>query len=331
MVSVDERHEDQEQEVTQNIIESGRGGAVADGVFKGIALASGLLVLVILVLIAVSTTQEAWPAFTDQGWYFVFGDVWNPPANEFGALPFIYGTIVTSIIALVLAVPASIGIAVYVNEVAPLRLRNTVITILDLLAAVPSVVFGLWGVLVLAPWIVNIYQWIADVVSPIPVLNALFSADNVQGKSFMTAGIILAFMITPIITSVTREVFATVPAVDKEGALALGATRWEMVRGAIFPYSTGGMVGAVLLGLGRAMGETIAVALVIGANPQIVANLFAPGYAMAAVIANQFGEASGTFRAALIGLGVLLFGITIIVNVGARAVVARSDRKHGRV
>jgi phosphate transport system permease protein len=188
------------------------------------------------------------------------------------------------------------------------------------------VVWGLWGILVFGPWLQHIYTSIASGVKGIPVLDALFGAP-VSGASFFTAGLILAFMITPIVTSLSREVIATVPTIDKEGAYALGATRLEMIRGAVWPHSQGGVVGAIMLGLGRAMGETIAAALVIGSSPVITSHLFAAGYSMPAVIANQFGEASGEFRAALIGLGVLLFLITIVVNLVARGVVERSARR----
>jgi len=189
------------------------------------------------------------------------------------------------------------------------------------------VVWGLWGILVFAPWIQHIYASIASGVGGIPVLGALFGPPT-SGPSFFTAGIILAFMITPIVTSLSREVIATVPQIDKEGAYALGATRWEMITGAVWPHSQGGVVGAVLLGLGRAMGETIAAALVIGsASNVITTHLFVPGYNMPAVIANQFGEASGVFRSALMGLGVLLFVFTIIINVLARGIVERSARR----
>ena len=225
-----------------------------------------------------------------------------------------------------MAVPVSIGIALLLTEVVPYRWSRPIVYVIDLLAVVPSVVWGLWGILVFAPWLQHIYTDIASGVDGMPVLGPLFG-QPVSGASFFTAGIILAFMITPIVTSLSREVIATVPAIDKEGAYALGATRWEMIRGAVWPHSQGGVVGAVLLGLGRAMGETIAVALVIGSSPQITSHLFATGYNMPAVIANQFGEAFGLQRAALMGIGVLLFVITIIINVIARGVVARSARR----
>jgi len=282
----------------------------------------GLLVLVILVLIAFTTTQQAAPWFKAEGWG-IFGKTWNPATNQFGALSFIYGTAITSAIAVVMAVPVSVGIALLLTEVVPYRWARPIVYVIDLLAVVPSVVWGLWGILVFVPWIAKIYAHIASGVAGIPVLDNLFGAPT-SGASFFTAGIILAFMITPIVTSLSREVIATVPAIDKEGAYALGATRLEMIQGAVWPHSKGGIVGAVLLGLGRAMGETIAAALVIGSSATITSHLFAPGDSMPAVIANQFPEASGTFRAALIGLGVLLFAFTIIINVIARGIVGRS-------
>ena len=286
---------------------------LGDRSFQILALACGLLVLVILVLIAVSTTSQASSWFSAEG-LKIFTNNWNPANNQFGALAFIYGTAITAVIALIMAVPVSIGIALLLTEVVPYRWSRPIVYVIDLLAVVPSVVWGLWGIIVFAPWIQHIYTSIASGVNGIPVLDNLFGAPT-SGASFFTAGIILAFMITPIVTSLSREVIATVPQIDREGAYALGATRWEMIRGAVWPHSQGGIVGAVLLGLGRAMGETIAVALVIGSSAVITSHLFAPGYNMAAVIANQFGEATGVFRAALMGIGVLLFAFTIIINV----------------
>jgi phosphate transport system permease protein len=298
---------------------------LGDRTFQWLALGSGLLVLVILVLIAFSTTQQSWSWFTTEGWK-IFTNNWNPAFGHYGALAFIFGTLLTSAIAIILAVPLSVGIALLLTEVVPPRLARPIVYVIDLLAVVPSVVFGLWGILVFAPWIAGIYSSIASGVAGIPVLDNLFGSPT-SGASFFTAGLILAVMITPIVTSLSREVIATVPAIDKEGAYALGATRLEMIRGAVWPHSQGGIVGAVLLGMGRAMGETIAAALVIGSSAQITSHLFAPGDSMPAVIANQFGEAFGLQRAALIGLGVLLFIITIVINMIARVVVVRSMKR----
>ena len=299
---------------------------LGDRVFQILALAAGLLVLAILVLIAVSTSQQASSWFSHEGLSGVFSTTWNPATNKFGSLTFVYGTAVTSVIAIIIAVPLSLGIALLLTEVVSRRWSQPIVYVIDLLAVVPSVVWGLWGILVLAPWLQKIYTSIGSGVKGIPVLGSLFGPP-VSGASFFTAGLILAFMVTPIITSLSREVIATVPAIDREGAYALGATRWEMIRGAVWPHSKSGIVGAILLGLGRAMGETIAAALVIGSSPQITSHLFAPGYSMPSVIADQFGEASGVFRAALIGLGVLLFALTIIINVIARSAVGRSARR----
>ena len=298
---------------------------LGDRTFAALALGCGLLVLVILVLIAVTTSQQASSWFSTEG-AKIFSKTWNPGTNQFGALAFIYGTAVTAVIAIALAVPVSLGIALLLTEVVPRRWARPIVYVIDLLAVVPSVVWGLWGILVLAPWIQHIYSSISSGVTGVPVLGPLFGGPT-SGASFFTAGLILAFMITPIVTSLSREVIATVPSIDREGAYALGATRLEMIRGVVLPHSQGGIVGAVLLGLGRAMGETIAAALVIGSSATITSHLFAPGYNMPAVIANEFGEASGEFRAALMGLGVLLFVFTIIINVVARGIVARSARR----
>ncbi len=302
-------------------------GHQADRGFRWLAVAAGTLVLVILGFIAVTMTKQAQPAFSLMGFDYLFTNDWNPPQDVFGAAAFVYGTLLTSSIALLLAVPVSIGIALFITQVAPPWLRKPMVYVLDLLAVVPSVVFGLWGVLVMAPGVQGFYENLARWCAPIPILNSIFSQDQVSGRSFLTAGVILAVMIVPIVTSLSREVIETTPAGEREAAFALGATRWEMIRGAVLPHSKGGLVGAVMLGLGRAMGETIAVALVIGSAAQITADVLAPGDSMPAVIANQFGEASGTFRAALIGLAVTLFVITIVVNIVANAIVQRSLRK----
>ena len=304
---------------------------LGDRAFQVIALVSGLLVLVILVLIAVTMTQQSTSWFTTEGWSGIFSTDWDPAHGKFGAMAFVYGTVITSLIGVVIAFPVSMGVALLLTEVVPRRWSQPIVYVIDLLAVVPSVVWGLWGFLILVPWLQPIYAHVASAVNGIWILGNLFGFLNgnyVSGASFFTAGIILAVMITPIVTSLSREVIATVPTADKEGAYALGATRWEMIRGAVWPHSQTGVVGATLLGLGRAMGETIAVALVIGASPTISSHLFTPGYSMPSVIANQFGEATvGVFRAALIGMGVLLFLLTILVNLSARAIVERNARR----
>jgi phosphate transport system permease protein len=301
---------------------------LGDRGFQILALAAGLLVLIILVLIAVTTAQQSTTWFSTAGASGIFSTDWDPTNGHFGAMAFLYGTVIASVIAIIIAFPVSIGISLLLNEVVPRRWGRPIVYVIDLLAVVPSVVWGLWGIIVLVPWINPIYKSIASGVNGIPVLDTLFGGPNVGGASFFTAGIILAIMITPIITSLAREVMATVPDIDKQGAYALGATRWEMIRGVVWPHSQGGVVGAVLIGLGRAMGETIAVALVMGDSAEVTGHLFYSGESIAAVIALQFGEATvGEFRAALIGLGLFLFALTIIVNLVARAIVERSARK----
>jgi phosphate transport system permease protein len=306
------------------ILEVGRG-AIADRAFRFSALGAGLTVLVVLTMVAVSMTAQAWPAWSELGTSYFFGTEWIPSQGKYGILPLVYGTMVVSVIALLFAVPISVGIALFVTELAPRRLRRPVITVIDILAAVPSVVFGLWAFYELLPSFQSIFNSIARAVSGIPVLSTIFGPST--GSSFMSAGLILALMITPIVTSVTREVFTTVPVNDKSGALALGATRWEMIKGVVLPHSSGGLTGAVMLGLGRAMGETVAVALIIGAVPRISANLFGVGETMPAQIFRQLSEAGALLRSALIGLGVVLLVLTVVINVAARRMVVVVDRR----
>jgi len=254
----------------------------------------------ILGMIALIMTRRAWPAFDVP---FFTSTRWSTTSHVFGALPFVWGTLYTAMIAIALALPISLGVALFITQVAPPWLRKPMVYLIDLLAVVPSVVFGLWGFL---------------------VLKNHFGL----GLSYLTAGIILAIMITPIITSLAREVIETTPASEKEAALALGATRWEMISASVLPHSKGGLVGAVMLGLGRAMGETIAAALVIGsALGQVTLNPFASGNSMPAVIANEWGEADASHKAALIALAVTLFVITITVNLIATTIVQRSMKR----
>lgn len=303
-------------------------GAGPDKVFRGVAVAAGVTVLVILALIAYSTTQKAWPAFSKYGIHYFFSTDWRPNRQKFGILGFAWGTAVISLIGVVMAVPVSIGIALFATEVAPRRLRSAITTVMDLLASVPSVVFGLVGFYILKEPLQGLYRSIGNAVADVPVLHSIFGQGS-AGISLLTAGIVLAIMITPIITSVSREVFDTVPRNDKEGALALGATRAEMINGVVIPHSLGGLTGAVMLGLGRAMGETIAVTLLIGgsSSPKIIANLFGSSDAMPSAIARRLGEASGDTAAALIGLGVTLLFITMLINVASRRMVGVIDRR----
>jgi phosphate transport system permease protein len=282
--------------------------AYADTGFRWLVLGAASLVLVVLAYIAVSMTARALPVFQHMGvWGFLSGKRWSPADQLYGALPFMWGTLFTAAIAVVISVPVSLGVALFITQIAPRKWRMPIVYVMDLLAVVPSVVFGLWGVMVL-------------------------SQHFHLGRSFLTAGIILGIMITPIITSLAREVIETTPQNEKEAALALGATKWEMIKGAVWPHSKGGLVGAVMLGLGRAMGETIAVALVIGSSlGQITLHALQPGNSMPAVIANEWGEADALHKSALIALAVVLFVITIAVNLVAQAIVQRSiKRSRGR-
>jgi phosphate transport system permease protein len=280
---------------------------------------AGSLVLLILAYMVVSTTTTALPIFRGQGLHFITGTEWSPSAGQYGILPFVYGTLMTSVIALVIAVPLSLGISVFLTEIAPKWLRGPVGYAVDLLAAVPSVVYGLWGVFILLPLFLQpVAEFLGSYLGFIPIFRAPAS-----GISLFGAGVVLAIMIIPIISSLCREVIAAVPTEDRYAAYALGATRWEMIRGAILPRAKAGIVGAVMLGLGRALGETIAVALIVGSSPEIHASVLKPGYTMAAVIANQFQEATTDHIRALVGIGVVLFVITIIVNMAARALVWR--------
>jgi phosphate transport system permease protein len=306
-------------------------GAWSDRVFSAVALGAGLLVLVILALIAYVIVGKAWPAFKHQGPSFFTSQKWDPNNDHFGALQYIYGTVIAAVIALVFAVPLSFGIALFITELASKRLRTLVTYIVDLLAAIPSVVYGFWAFLILSgPLNRGVYQHVADTIGKVPGISRLLGGKT-SGVSFMTAGLILAIMIIPIITSLSREALLTVPQDDKNAALAMGATRWEMLRISVFPRISSGLVGAVMLGLGRALGETIAVALVIGANAQLTSHLLQPGDSMASAIAHNFPEATGLNRSALIGMGAALFGITIIVNVIARLIVRRSVASLGEV
>jgi phosphate transport system permease protein len=300
---------------------------LGDRIFKLSTLASGLLILVILVLIAWTITGKSLPAFRKEGFNFFTQRRWAPADEVYGALSFIYGTAITSLIAVVISVPVSIGIALFTTHVAPPWMKRSLVSLTDLVAVVPSVVFGLWGVIFLAPKLAPVFKSVHGWFDGWPVLGSIFGPAS-AGRTFMTAGLILAVMITPIITSIAREVIETTPQTDCDGALALGATRWEMITGAVMPHSLGGIVGAIMLGLGRAMGETIAVALVIGSSASITANLFSPGDSLPSVIAFQWGEATTDIkRSALIAMGLTLFVLTIIVNLSAAAIVGRTTRR----
>jgi phosphate ABC transporter permease protein PstC len=282
------------------------------------------LILVIIAFFFIRLFVEAKPAFDRYGYIgFVLHNEWVPSQQLYGALPLLVGTLVTSAIALVIGVPVAIATALYITELAPARVRRPLTITVELLAAVPSVVYGLWGIQVLAPKLQPAEQWVSDTLGFLPLVGGQVSIPN-----YFIAGLILAIMIVPIVSAISREVISTVPADHKEAALALGATRWEMVRMAVLPYARAGISGAAMLGLGRAIGETIAVTIVIGNAPDIGNTIFAQGYTLAAVIANEFGEAASdpTHRAALIAAGLVLFVLTLGVNAVARFYVNRAAR-----
>ena len=305
---------------------SGRGARFAglpDTLFRGAMLACALSVLAIVGLVASELITRSKLSLHQFGWKFFVGDQWDPVSGDFGALPFIYGTLVSSAVGLILAVPLAIGVAVFVNEMCPVFLRRPVAFLVELLAAIPSVIYGLWGIFVLAPVLRNYVQ---------PVLarslgwTGLFTGPAF-GIGMLAAGVILAIMILPIISSITREVMLAVPQNQREAVLALGATRWEMIRTGVLRNARAGIVGGVILGLGRAMGETMAVTMVIGNTPQIAKSLFAPAHSMASVIANEFSEAtSDLYLSAIIEIGLALFLITLLVNVIARTLVWMTTR-----
>ncbi|MBS2028115.1 MAG: phosphate ABC transporter permease subunit PstC [Deltaproteobacteria bacterium] len=302
-----------------------------DRAWNGLLLGLGLAVLVLAAVIIYILLHASQPLWTSTSpWQFLKSTDWDPVSGAFGALPFVYGTLVTSMLALLLAVPVGLGLSVFLTELAPKQLRPVVAFGVELLAGIPSVVYGLWGLFTLAPLLrEHVEPFLQKVFGPIPVVGALFQGAPL-GLGYLSAGVILAIMILPTICAVTTEVVKTVPLPLREASLALGATRWEMVRWSVLPYSKAGILGAVLLGLGRALGETMAVTMVIGNNPEIHASLFAPGYSLPSVIANEFAEATdASHTAALAALALVLFAITFLMNAAARGLVRRSKHTAG--
>lgn len=295
-----------------------------DALFRRVLLAASLGVFILLAAIALFLLEGARPAIDRFGLGFITSNAWDPVQEVFGAAPVIFGTIATSLVALVIAAPLSVGIALFLNELAPRRVAALVGFLVEMLAAIPSVVYGLWGIFVLAPWLrSSVEPWLARTLGFLPLFQG-----PAYGVGMLAAGIILAIMITPTISAVSREVFKAVPRAQREAALALGATRWETMRISVLAASRPGLFGAVILGLGRALGETMAVTMVIGNRAEIAASLFAPGQTMASVIANEYAEATSEMHhAALIGVGLSLFAVTFIINGAARLVIAASARR----
>jgi phosphate ABC transporter permease protein PstC len=293
------------------------------------ALAWGLtslaiLILALIVFFFIRLIGESGSTFSTFGLSFIFGNDWDVSRNIFHGAPLVVGTLITSGVALVIGVPVAVATALYITELCPRRVRAPLSILVDLLAAVPSVVYGLWGVFFLAPKLLPAEKWFANTFSFIPWIGG--GASSATPTNYFIASLVLAIMILPIVSAISREVLATVPQENKEAALALGATRWEMIRMAVIPYSRSGIVGGAMLGLGRALGETIAIVLLIGDAPVIGKHLFSQGYSLAAVIANEFGEAQGIHRSALFAAGLVLFVLTLLVNIVARAYVSRGSR-----
>jgi phosphate transport system permease protein len=291
---------------------------MADRIFSTLLLGCALTILLLLGFIAYELLTNSWLSWQAFGWRFFVGQDWNPVEEQFGALPFVFGTLVSSLLALLLAVPVSVGLAIFLTEMCPSWLRGPLAFFTELLAAIPSVIYGLWAIFVLVPILRNDVQ---PFLSRSLGWTGIFGGP-VYGISMLAAGVILAIMIVPIVSSLTREVLLAVPAHQREAALALGATRWEMIRMGVLRNARAGIMGAIILGLGRALGETMAVTMVIGNRPEIARSLFAPGYTMASVLANEFSEAtSDLYLSALVEIGLALFLVTIVVNALARLLV----------
>ena len=303
-------------------------GNLSDRAYVLVLGAFGAVLPLLFAFIVFRVGVAAWPAVERFGAGFLASGDWNPVAGSFGALPFIFGTVASSLLALLIAVPLAVGLAIFLTELSPRWLAGPVAFGTELLAAIPSVVYGLWGIFVLVPWLREHVQ--QPLASSVGDTIGLF-AGPAYGVSILAGGVILAIMIVPFISAVSREVLAAVPVAQREAALALGATRWEMTWQVVLPYAVPGIIGATILGLGRALGETMAITMVIGNRPDIPTSLFAPAYTMASVLANEFNEASDEMHlAALMEIGLILFGITILVNSVARFLVWRVARRAGK-
>lgn len=294
--------------------------------------ALGATVVLVMVALAAAALSMLWggrDALLSQGWRFFFTADWNPVENRYGALAPIYGTVVTAVIAMIIAVPVSFGIAFFLTEVAPRWIRGPISTAVELLAAIPSIIYGMWGLFVLVPVMTRyVTPWLNEYLGAIPGLGILFRGPPL-GIGTLTAGLVLAIMVIPFITSVMREVFLTVPTRLKESAYALGSTRWEVSWDIVLPYTRSAVIGGIFLGLGRALGETMAVAFVVGNSVRLTPSLLEPGTTIAALIANDFGEATETYRSALLLLGFVLFVVTFIVLAIARLMLMRLARREG--
>jgi len=297
-----------------------------DRLFRRMTLLFACSILLILLLMFAAMLQESLPSIRKSGWSFISGREWDVVQEQFGALPFLYGSVVSSVLALLLATPLSVGTALFITEIAPKRIGNAISSLVELLAAIPSVIYGLWGILVMAPWLQKTIQpFLIEHFGSLP-----FFQGAPYGVSMLAAVLILMIMTVPIITSIAKEVLQAVPTSQKEAAYALGATKWEVIRVALLPYARSGILGAVILGLGRAIGETMAVTMVIGNTPQISLSLLAPGYTMPSVIANEFAEATAKLHSsALMEVGLVLLVVTLAINVVARVLIWSVSRRAG--
>jgi phosphate transport system permease protein len=301
-----------------------------DWLFMRLTQASAVLVMLIFVGIMWALIEGAWPALTTFGFQFLTTQVWNPVTEQFGGIAPIYGTLVSSLIAMVIAVPVGIGVAIFLTEICPRALRKPIGIAVELLAGIPSIIYGIWGLFVLAPFLQQNFQpWAIETFASVPILNVLFEGPP-YGIGMFTAGLILAIMVLPFIAAITRDVFEAVPPVLKEAAYGLGSTTWEVQWNVVLPYARSGVVGGVMLALGRALGETMAVTFVIGNAHRIAPSLFAPGTTISSAIANEFTEAVGDlYLPALIELGLILFCLTFIVLALAQFMLYRLEKRAG--
>ena len=305
-----------------------RRSILEDRIFHGLTLASAVFVVVMLLGVMVSLLVGAWPALAKFGPAFIWTERWSPVKEIFGALTPIYGTIITSLIAMIIGIPVSFGIAIFLTELCPPRLRRPIGTAIELLAGIPSIIYGLWGFFFLAPFLQTTVQpFLIGTIGKVPGIGILFGGAP-YGIGLLTAGIILAIMVLPFITSITRDVFQTVPTLLRESSYGMGMTTWEVIRSIIIPYTRVGLVGGIMLGLGRALGETMAVTFVIGNSHNISASLLAPATTISATIANEFTEATGDlYTSSLIELGLILFVITFAVLAVAKWLLIRTAVK----
>ncbi len=312
-------------EVPRIVLQTSKVSKYVDVIFRNLVLICSVSILAVMVLFFYELASRSKLSIARFGFHFFVGSTWDPVAGDFGALPFIYGTLLSSLVALVLAVPLAVGVSIFVTELCPRFLRGIISFTVELLAAIPSVIYGLWGIFVLVPLLRKYVEpWLGTYLG----WTGLFTGP-MYGIGMLAAGIILAIMIVPIIASITREVLVAVPQSQREAVLALGATRWEMVRMAVLRNARAGIMGGIILGLGRAIGETMAVTMLIGNRPEVAKSLFAPGYTMASVIANEFSEATDDlYLSALVEIGLALLIVTVIVNACARLLVWSITRGH---